>query len=89
MNLQLSAIQALINFTLLDKLHGLLWVVDLHGAVLKEGLVMRRSGMLGGSTYGHVLLLRPSCGFFFRRSALSRLSRFTNSKIRRNDGSRG
>jgi hypothetical protein len=38
----------------------------------------------GIESYRHGLLLRPSGGVVFRRSALSRLSRFTNSKIGRN-----
>jgi hypothetical protein len=44
-------------------------------------LDLQPSGMV---PYRHGLLLRPSGGVVFRRSALSRLSRFTNSKIGRN-----
>ena len=60
--LQLSTIQALIDLPLFDKLHSLLWVVDLHRAVLREGGVSVKAGCWGvhWATYGHVLLLRPS-----------------------------
>lgn len=70
---------------MLDLLHHFLRVIDLHRRVLSMGCV---SGQMTLSIFGwgirtcrHGLLLRPSGGVVFRRSALPRLSRLTNSKI--------
>lgn len=87
--LQLPTVQRFVNFALLDHFHGLLRIFDLHGGVLVVSNVSGYTYAVTGSlprngAYRHSLLGRPSGGVVFRRSTLSRLSRFTNSKIGRN-----
>lgn len=82
----MSAVQGLIDLPMLDRLQSFLWVVDLHGDVLVDCVSGNAVVLPESKTYGHDLLLGSSCGVVFRRSALSRLSRFSNSQIGRNDG---